>query len=158
MAAQERRHRVAVVGGGFAGLFAVRALRRGPFAVTLIDRSEHHLFQPLLYQCATGILSEGQIAEPLRRVLRRHDNVEIMLAEAVDVDVTRRRVICRRPLGDQVDVPDRVPEPGRGDLDLVGRVHPRHPPGARVHLAGSRRPARGLRTGRPARRAAAPPA
>jgi len=99
-----RAHRVAIVGGGFAGLFAARALRRGPFAITLIDRSEHHLFQPLLYQCATGILSEGQITAPLRRVLRRHANVEIMMAEAVDVDVPRRKVICRRPLGEQIEV------------------------------------------------------
>src|ERR1700683_2217326 len=58
--------RVVIVGGGFAGLFAARALRRAPVAVTLIDRAQHHLFQPLLYQCATGILSEGKIASPLR--------------------------------------------------------------------------------------------
>ena len=58
--------RVVIIGGGFAGLFAARALRRAPVQVTLIDRAEHHLFQPLLYQCATGILSEGKIAIPLR--------------------------------------------------------------------------------------------
>ena len=58
--------RVVIVGGGFAGLFAARALRRAPVAVTLIDRAQHHLFQPLLYRCATGILSEGKIAPPLR--------------------------------------------------------------------------------------------
>ena len=57
--------RVVIVGGGFAGLFAARALRRAPVAVTFIDRAQHHLFQPLLYQCATGILSEGKIASPL---------------------------------------------------------------------------------------------
>ena len=62
-----RAARVVIVGGGFGGLFAARALRRGPVSVTLIDRAQHHLFQPLLYQCATGILSEGQIAVPLRR-------------------------------------------------------------------------------------------
>jgi ABC-type multidrug transport system fused ATPase/permease subunit len=55
---------VVIVGGGFAGLFAARALRRAPVQVTLIDRAEHHLFQPLLYQCATGILSEGKVASP----------------------------------------------------------------------------------------------
>jgi NADH dehydrogenase len=59
-------HRIVIVGGGFGGLFAARALRGGPFAVTLIDQKAHHLFQPLLYQCATGILSEGQITAPLR--------------------------------------------------------------------------------------------
>ena len=58
-----------IIGGGFAGLFAARALRRAPVDVTLVDRAEHHLFQPLLYQCATGILSEGQIAAPLRDLL-----------------------------------------------------------------------------------------
>src|SRR5712691_608453 len=95
---KQARHRVVIVGGGFAGLFAVRALRRGPFAITLIDQSEHHLFQPLLYQCATGILSEGQITAPLRQVLRREANVECELARAVDVDAGRRLLICRRPL------------------------------------------------------------
>jgi NADH:ubiquinone reductase (H+-translocating) len=100
---QARPHRVVVIGGGFAGLFAVRALRRGPFAITLIDRSEHHLFQPLLYQCATGILSEGQITAPLRRVLRHHSNVECVMAKAVDVDAASRKVISRRPLGDEIE-------------------------------------------------------
>jgi NADH:ubiquinone reductase (H+-translocating) len=61
---------VVIVGGGFAGLFAARALRRAPVQVTVIDRAEHHLFQPLLYQCSTGILSEGKIATPLRELFR----------------------------------------------------------------------------------------
>src|SRR6202161_4112768 len=74
--------RVVIVGGGFGGLFAARALRRAPVQVTLIDRAYHHLFQPLLYQGATGILSEGQIAAPLRNVLKRHKKVEVVLAEA----------------------------------------------------------------------------
>ena len=71
--AQAGRHRVVVVGGGFGGLPATRLLARSPVDVTLIDRRNHHLFQPLLYQVATGILSPGQIAPPLRHVLRRHD-------------------------------------------------------------------------------------
>jgi NADH dehydrogenase len=70
MAATSGSRRVVIVGGGFAGLFAARALRRAPVQVTLIDRAEHHLFQPLFYQCATGILSEGKIATPLREHLR----------------------------------------------------------------------------------------
>ncbi|MFF1778523.1 FAD-dependent oxidoreductase [Streptomyces virginiae] len=70
-----RPRRVVILGGGFAGLFAVRALRSAPVAVTLVDPCAHHLFQPLLYQCASGILSEGQIAQPLRAVLRRHPQV-----------------------------------------------------------------------------------
>ena len=95
--------RVVIVGGGFAGLFAARALRRAPVQVTLIDRAEHHLFQPLLYQCATGILSEGKIASPLRELLKRHRNVEFVLAEVTGIDAGRRRVLARRPLGEQIE-------------------------------------------------------
>ena len=64
-------HRVVIVGGGFGGLYAAKALRRAPVEITLVDRANHHLFQPLLYQVATGILTEGEIAPPLRGVLRR---------------------------------------------------------------------------------------
>ena len=84
--ADQARRRVVIVGGGFAGLFAARALRRAPVQVTLIDRAEHHLFQPLLYQCATGILSEGKIAAPLRELLKKHHNVEFVLAEVTGID------------------------------------------------------------------------
>ncbi len=73
--------------------------------MTLIDRTAQHVFQPLLYQCATGILSEGQITAPLRRILRKHRNLECITAEAIDVDTTARHVICRRPLGEQLEVP-----------------------------------------------------
>ncbi len=90
-------HRVVIIGGGFGGLFAARALRRAPVQVTLVDRAAHHLFQPLLYQMATGILSEGQIAAPLRSVLKRHRNVNVELAEAVDIDVDEPE--CDRPPG-----------------------------------------------------------
>jgi NADH dehydrogenase len=102
---EARPHRVVIVGGGFAGLFAARALRGEQFAVTLIDRTEHHLFQPLLYQCATGILSEGQITAPLRKVFTRHRNLDSVMAEVLDVDPESRRVICRRPMGQQVEFP-----------------------------------------------------
>jgi NADH:quinone reductase (non-electrogenic) len=95
--------RVVIVGGGFAGLFAVRALGRAPVQVTLIDRAEHHLFQPMLYQCATGIMSEGKIAYPLRELLRKHDNVEFVLAEVTGIDAAGRRVLARRPLGRQIE-------------------------------------------------------
>ena len=97
--------RVVIVGGGFAGLFAARALRHVPVRVTVVDRTPHHLFQPLLYQCATGILSEGQIAVPLRAVLRRHENVDCVLAEVTDVDVDRRRVVGLRPTGRPIEIP-----------------------------------------------------
>ena len=86
MAATSGSQRVVIVGGGFAGLFAARALGRAPVQVTLIDRAEHHLFQPLLYQCATGILSEGKIASPLRGLLAKHSNVEFQLAEVTSID------------------------------------------------------------------------
>src|SRR6201993_4821082 len=95
--------RVVIVGGGFAGLFAVRALKRAPVQVTLIDRAEHHLFPPLLYQCATGILAEGKIAFPLRELLHKLRNVEFVLAEVTGIDAERRRVLARRPLGEQVE-------------------------------------------------------
>jgi NADH dehydrogenase len=95
--------RVVIVGGGFAGLFAARMLARAPVQVTLIDRAEHHLFQPMLYQCATGILSVGKIAAPLRQLLAKHSNVEFVLAEVTGIDAGRRHVLARRPLGEQVE-------------------------------------------------------
>ena len=89
------RPRVVVVGGGFAGLYAARTLARADVDVVLVDRSTSHLFQPLLYQCATGVLSEGQITGPLRSLVRRHRNVEVVLGEAGDLDVDRRTVTVR---------------------------------------------------------------
>jgi NADH dehydrogenase len=105
MTDQPTRPQVVIIGGGFGGLFAARALRDGPFDVTLIDRSAEHVFQPLLYQAATGILSEGQIAAPLRRLLRGHHNLTCIAAEAIDVDPANRVLICRRPMGGRMDVP-----------------------------------------------------
>jgi NADH dehydrogenase len=100
---QDSQRRVVIIGGGFAGLFAARALRRAPVQVTLIDRAQHHLFQPLLYQCATGILSEGKIAAPLRDILRKHRNVDCVMAEVTGIDAVERRVLARRPLGEQIE-------------------------------------------------------
>jgi NADH:ubiquinone reductase (H+-translocating) len=100
---QDSQRRVVIIGGGFAGLFAARALRRAPVRVTLIDRAPYHLFQPLLYQCATGILSEGKIAPPLRYLLRKHRNLELVLAEVTGLDAEGHRVLARRPLGDQLE-------------------------------------------------------
>jgi NADH:ubiquinone reductase (H+-translocating) len=97
--------RVVIVGGGFGGLFAARALRNGPYSVTLVDRSPQHVFQPLLYQCATGILSEGQITAPLRRVLQGHRNLRCVTAEAVDVDPAGRTLLCLRPGGERMSIP-----------------------------------------------------
>ena len=85
-------HRVVIVGCGFAGLFAAKALRRAPVEVVVVDRTNHHLFQPLLYQVATGVLSEGDIAPPIRDVLRHQRNTRVVLGEVVDVDVDDRRL------------------------------------------------------------------
>src|SRR6186997_1005963 len=88
------RHRVVIVGGGFAGLYAAKQLGADPeLSVTLIDRRNFHLFQPMLYQVATGALSPGEIAQPLRSVLRKQRNTTVILGEAVDIDVEGRRVI-----------------------------------------------------------------
>src|ERR1700752_2880087 len=101
----EGTHHVVVVGGGFGGLFAARFLRRAPVEVTLVDRVNHHLFQPLLYQVATGILSEGQIAPPIRNVLRGQRNVAVELAEVTGFDLGARTVTAMRPDGDHFTIP-----------------------------------------------------
>jgi NADH dehydrogenase len=88
--ATDRRHRVAIVGAGFGGLFAAKALRQADVDVTVIDRTNHHLFQPLLYQMATGILAEGDIAPPIRDVLRRQRNVSVVLGAVEDVNLDAR--------------------------------------------------------------------
>jgi NADH dehydrogenase len=95
-------HRVVVIGGGFGGLQAVKALRGAPVEVTLIDRNNYHLFQPLNYQVATGSLSPDEIAEPLRSIFRRDREVRVLLGEAVRVDVEARAVVLA---------------PGAGELD-----------------------------------------
>ncbi|MGB9605224.1 MAG: NAD(P)/FAD-dependent oxidoreductase, partial [Bryobacteraceae bacterium] len=88
-------HRVVIVGGGFGGLEAAKALAKLPVEVTLLDRRNYFLFQPLLYQVATGGLSPADIAMPLRRILRRHGNVCVYQEEVVDVDPERRLVVAR---------------------------------------------------------------
>lgn len=84
---------VIILGGGFGGLYAARAFKRAPVRVTLIDRRNHHVFQPLLYQVATAGLSPGDIASPIRWILRYQGNVEVQLAEARRIDVARRTVV-----------------------------------------------------------------
>lgn len=88
-----RLQRVVIVGGGFGGLYAAQALRRAPVEITLIDKRNFHLFQPLLYQVATGGVSPGDIASPLRAVLSRQKNTRVLLAEMVDIDPGRQEVI-----------------------------------------------------------------
>jgi NADH:ubiquinone reductase (H+-translocating) len=93
-------HRVVIVGGGFGGLYAAKALRRAPVDLTLLDRRNFHLFQPLLYQVATGELSPGDIAFPLRAIFASQKNCRVLMGEARDVDVAGRRLIL-----DQEDLP-----------------------------------------------------
>jgi NADH:ubiquinone reductase (H+-translocating) len=88
-------HRVVILGGGFGGLNAAQKLKRAPVEVTLIDRRNFHLFQPLLYQVATGSLSPGEIAAPLRGVLAHQKNTSVLLGEATDIDPKAKRVILR---------------------------------------------------------------
>ena len=96
-AARWTRHRVLIVGGGFAGLYAARDLRSDPeVAVTLLDRRNFHLFQPMLYQVATGALAPGDIAQPLRSVLSRQKNATVVLGEAIGIDVDKREVQDRK--------------------------------------------------------------
>ena len=88
-------HKIVILGGGFGGLVAAQTLKRANASVTLIDKRNFHLFQPLLYQVATGSLSPGQVASPLRSVLSRQKNTEVLLGEAIDLDPDTKKVILR---------------------------------------------------------------
>ena len=92
MATTDRRHQVVVIGSGFGGLFGTKALRRSDVDVTMIAKTTHHLFQPLLYQVATGILSEGEIAPPTREILRKQKNARVLLGEVTAIDLEQRTV------------------------------------------------------------------
>jgi NADH dehydrogenase len=93
--------KVVIVGGGFAGLYAAKGLRNAPVQVTLVDRRNHHLFQPMLYQVATAALNPSDIASPIRSILRSQKNAEVLLGEVVAVDVDAREVL----LSDSVSLP-----------------------------------------------------
>jgi NADH dehydrogenase len=86
------RPHVVILGGGFGGLSAAKALRRAPVRITVVDRKNHHLFQPLLYQVATAGLAPGDISASIRQVFRRQKNVTVAMAEITGVDVAGRRV------------------------------------------------------------------
>jgi NADH dehydrogenase len=103
----DRAHRVVIVGGGFGGLQAARGLRGAPAEITLIDRRNFHLFQPLSYQVATGALSPGEVAYPLRAVFKRDRNVRVLLAEVARFDLERREVVLRPVAG--LPAPEPVP-------------------------------------------------
>src|SRR3954462_9050931 len=85
--------KVIIIGGGFGGLFAAKALAGKPVDVTLIDRKNHHVFQPLLYQVATAVLSPGEIAQPIRRILHKYKNIEVILGEVRGFDTEDNAVI-----------------------------------------------------------------
>jgi NADH:ubiquinone reductase (H+-translocating) len=104
--AEGEAHRVVVVGGGFGGLQATLGLRRAPVEITLVDRRNFHLFQPLSYQIATGALSPGEVAYPLRAIFKRHLNVRVVLAEVSTFDLARREVALRPVAG--LPVPDSI--------------------------------------------------
>jgi NADH:quinone reductase (non-electrogenic) len=90
----ERKPIVIIVGGGFGGLAAARALKKAPVKVILIDRANHHLFQPLLYQVATSVLGPGQIASPIRGILKNNENTMVLLGEVTGVDVNAQSIIA----------------------------------------------------------------
>ncbi|HEY9622224.1 MAG TPA: NAD(P)/FAD-dependent oxidoreductase [Crinalium sp.] len=94
------KHRVVIVGGGFGGLYAAKALGRAPVSVTLIDKRNFHLFQPLLYQVATGTVSPADISSPLRAILAKHKNTHVLMEEVIDLDPDRQVVTLK---GQEVD-------------------------------------------------------
>src|SRR4051794_534799 len=97
MSQPPRRHRVVIIGSGFGGLFAARALEDAPVDVTLVARTTHHLFQPLLYQVATGILSSGEVAPATREILKRQRNATVLLGDVTSIDVDARTVTSTAP-------------------------------------------------------------
>jgi NADH dehydrogenase len=96
---------IVIVGGGFGGLAAAKALKRAPARVILIDRTNHHLFQPLLYQVATSVLTPGQIGSPIRGILRKQENTTVLLGEVTGVDQAEQCVVCRDADRESVRIP-----------------------------------------------------
>ncbi|MCB0226413.1 MAG: FAD-dependent oxidoreductase, partial [Anaerolineae bacterium] len=92
---QNDKHHIVIIGGGFGGLYAAKALKNENVNVTVIDRRNFHLFQPLLYQVATGGLSPGDIASPLRGILSAHKNTSVLKAEVIDIDPEAKEVVLR---------------------------------------------------------------
>jgi NADH:ubiquinone reductase (H+-translocating) len=90
---RKKTPRIVIIGGGFGGLYAAKALIHQPVLVTLLDRTNHHLFQPLLYQVATAGLSPGDIAQPIRHILNEAENLEILLADVDRIDVAQKVVL-----------------------------------------------------------------
>ncbi len=98
---QEDLHRaqvshVVIVGGGFGGLYAARGLAKAPVRVTLVDKRNYHLFRPMMYQVATGLLSADEIAAPLRSILRRYRNIDVLMSEATGIDMEQSLIHLRQ--------------------------------------------------------------
>ena len=129
-----RRHRVVVVGGGFGGMPATRRLARMDVDVTLIDRRNHHLFQPLLYQVATGILSPGQISPVLRHLFRKRDRVSVLFAEVTHIDLARRVVVTTTIPGESHEYPydSLIVATGAGQSYFGHDEFARHAPGMKT--------------------------
>ena len=106
-------HRAVIIGGGFGGLYAARALKHENVAVTLVDRRNFHLFQPLLYQVATGALSPGEIAAPLRVLLRKQKNAQVLLADAVAASRDVAATSSRRAKVDRIATLLKAAGPGQ---------------------------------------------
>ncbi len=124
------RHRVVVIGSGFGGLFATQRLKSADVEVTLVARTTHHLFQPLLYQVATGILSEGEIAPATREILRRQKNARVLLGEVIDIDLAARTVTSESALGTQVTPYDTLIVSAGATQSYFGNDHfAEHAPG-----------------------------
>ena len=102
---ESKRPRVVIVGGGFGGLAAAKALGKAPVQVVLIDRTNHHLFQPLLYQVATSVLAPSQISSPIRAILRKQKNTIVIMGEVTGVDKEQRYVFVNSPDREHVPVP-----------------------------------------------------
>ena len=101
----EYRPRIVIVGGGFGGLAAAKALRLTPAEVVLIDRTNHHVFQPLLYQVATSVLAPGQISAPIRGILGKQSNTTVIMAEVTGVNKEERYVIANSSDRSQIHLP-----------------------------------------------------
>src|SRR3954463_3011830 len=116
------QHRVVIVGAGFGGLQAAQHLKHADVEITLVDRRNFHLFQPLAYQVATGALAPGEVAYPLRSIFRGEDNVRVMLAEVTGFDLAARTVSLRTPAGPEAVVYDTLVVGGGSKYNYFG--HP----------------------------------
>ncbi|HEV2927489.1 MAG TPA: NAD(P)/FAD-dependent oxidoreductase, partial [Propionibacteriaceae bacterium] len=117
------RHRVVIIGSGFGGLWTAEALAKAPVALTMISMTSHHLFQPLLYQVATGVLSEGEVAPATREVLKKQPNATVLLGRVTDLDLSERTVTSVSPLGTTVTPYDSLVVAAGAGQSYFGNDH-----------------------------------